>query len=111
AAGRPAVAGTGEPADGGAFLARGPRRLVGRQGRPAAQRRPPRLRPQLDQARPAAAAEHLVADRRRLRRLPPRPRGGGSAEPEGPALEGDAREPRLPSVSTTLSLFFPEDPP
>ena len=61
-----------------AVPARGARRLVGRRAGRAAQRGPPRLGQGLDRAGPAAAAEHLVADRRRLRRLPRRARASRS---------------------------------
>ncbi len=52
----------------------------------------PVLRPRLAQARPATAAEHLVDDQRRLRRLPRgRGRGGGPAA-QGHSLQGDVVE-------------------
>ena len=72
-----------QPADGRSLLARGPRRLVGRQGEGLPQRRAPRLGQDLDQARSAAAAEHLVADRRRFRRLPRRAAGRGKQALKG----------------------------
>ena len=62
----------GQRAGPGALSARGARRrLRGRAG-DAAQRRAPRLGPGLEPARSAAPAEHLVAHRRDLRRVPHR---------------------------------------
>ena len=69
----------GPQADVVQVFVRGPRRVVGRPGRPLPQRRPPRVGQDLAEARPAAAAEHLVDDRRRFRRLPRRPAGDGTA--------------------------------
>ena len=59
------------------------------------QRRPPRLGQELDQARPAAAAEHLVADRRRLRRLPRRPRRRGTGQPARASRSKVTREEQV----------------
>ena len=50
------------------------------------------VRQELDQARPAATAEHLVADQRRLRRLPHCATAGGAGEPQGLSLEDHARQ-------------------
>ena len=44
------------------------------------------------QARSAAAAEHLVADQMRFRRLPRRACRRGAGQPEGHQVQGDARE-------------------
>ena len=54
---------------------RGPRRLVGRRSRLSAAAPRGGVRQELDQARSATAAEHLVADQRRFRRLPRRAAG------------------------------------
>ena len=47
---------------------------------PAPQRRPTRLGPRVERPGPAAAAEHLVAHRRHLRRVPGRPPARGAGE-------------------------------
>ena len=44
-----------------------------------------RLEPRVERPGPAAAAEHLVAHRRHVRRLPRRPRRRGAREPQGRA--------------------------
>ena len=60
------------------------RRLLGRRGRAAPQRRPPRLRARLENDRPAIAQERLVFLRRPMGRLPHRP------SPQSPSARTDA---------------------
>ena len=98
---RAAVAGglAGERARAGALSARrARRRLRGRAG-DAAQRRAPRLRSRVEPARSAAPAEHLVAHRRHLRRLPHRAARRRDAGAQGFPVENHAAEPGLRTIA------------
>ena len=81
-------------ADDGIPLRR-PRRLLGRrQARGPPLRRPPPVQQGLEAARPAASAEHLVHDRRLVRRLP---RGASVADADGGRIPGLRARPADPA--------------
>ena len=67
------------------------RRLVGRRRRVAAIGGSPGLEPGMERARPPAPAEHLVAHRRHVRRLPDHQAAQGARKLEGTQVPGGQR--------------------
>ena len=100
---------------------RRPRRLVGRRRRPAPQRGPSGLEPRVERPGPAAPAEHLVAHRRHVRRLPRGARRSrnrrtsracarSSSRARGPAKHSTASDRSKQSTPAPLALNQPRDP-
>ena len=102
-AARQAGARPGRPARRQGVSLRRPRRLVGRRRRPAPQRGPAGLEPRVERPGPAAAAEHLVAHRRHLRRLPGRPAARASRRTSRASSRWSSRARRLVESRIALS--------
>src|SRR5262245_12601918 len=100
-----AAPGPAQAADGDALPARRPRRLLERPLDPVPQRRPPIVRQELEQGRSGPAAEHLVARKRGLCRLPGRAGRRGTEGAARPAVEGHQEKP----VNRSEEVFAGKD--